>query len=294
MRKLITFAAAGVLFLGLVPKAGAHLPEGEQFFAFQFPDSDMPTIDGNLADWDFIPAAYEIGNDLLFRRGEEGEPRGVPVETMVIRHRIGFNANSDLLYFATEAWDNYHDAHREDPIRFWYDDDWEIRVNPAAVPAEEQNAEGEGINKIIYSFAVPGVEGVYHQIGEAGACCSDFMSDGTAHLSFGWSFDGGPMVNGEVTYYYELSLSPVDMLGDSEENTVWTNIEEGDVYHLNINMVDGDTDGKTKEGNVGFWGISPQMNNAQTDFVMAPLEDIDFGTAVEDVSWGMIKVGLTE
>ena len=293
MKKLTIFGLAAFLIVGLVAVAGAHKPEGELFFAFQFNDDSVPVIDGNHSDWSFIPAdPYEIRNDRLFSPAasirDVGRGAADPSEAN-IRHRIGYNANDEFLYFSTEMFDDYHDIDREDPGSLWRDDDWEVRVNPSAVSAEEHNPEGEPVNKIIYVHAVPPLEGVYERIlpGED----KDWMVDGGGNLEFGWSFTG-EMLAGEGTYYYEMKLRPVVALGETAEDTEWMDMEEGEQLHLNVTMAD--TDAPQPATYNGFWAISPGPgNNPEVDFVLAPLDDVE-QTAVEEVSWGMIKAGISE
>jgi len=293
VKKLTIFGLAAFLIVGLVAVAGAHKPEGELFFAFQFNDDSVPVIDGNHADWSFIPAdPYEIRNDRLFSPAasirDVGRGAADPSEAN-IRHRIGYNANDEFLYFSTEMFDDYHDIDREDPGSLWRDDDWEVRVNPSAVSAEEHNPEGAPTNFITYVHAVPPLEGVYERIlpGED----KDWMVDGGGNLEFGWSFTG-EMVSGEGTYYYEMKLRPVVALGETAEDTEWMDMEEGEQLHLNVTMAD--TDAPQPATYNGFWAISPGPgNNPEVDFVLAPLDDVE-QTAVEEVSWGMIKAGISE
>jgi hypothetical protein len=40
---------------GSVAFASAHFPPGELLFAVQFPDANIPVVDGNIAEWSVIP-----------------------------------------------------------------------------------------------------------------------------------------------------------------------------------------------------------------------------------------------
>ena len=300
MKRLTAVGLAAMLVVGLATMAGAHKPEGELYFAAQFPDHYLPVMDGDQSEWAVVPAAYVIPMEKIFSPNKDindvGRGENDPSEFSV-RHILGFNANNDKLYFATEMFDDYHDVGREDAGSLWRDDDWEVRVNVSAVPAEEQNVEGEPINKIIYVHCVPPLEGIYERIlpGEA----YPWMLNGTEQMAFGWSYDG-EMIGGESTYYYEMAIRPiVSMLaeGGTLDNTEFMDMEEGEIIHFNITTAD--TDAPEPATYNGFWAISPgPANNPEVDLVMAEMDDDMLanieaaGTAVENISWGMIKAGI--
>ena len=57
MRK--TLILMGVVSL-LVSAAWAHVPADRTFLAFQWPDSAVPTIDGDLSEWAVVPEVYVV------------------------------------------------------------------------------------------------------------------------------------------------------------------------------------------------------------------------------------------
>ena len=261
------------LLVCLAAVAGAHKPDGETFYAVQFPDHDVPVIDGNLDDWDLVPEKYSIRSNRLFspaksvRDVERGEYDSSDIE---IRHRIGFNPNTERLYFAFVVIDNYHDIDRESIGALWTDDSIDLRLNPTAVPAEEQNLEGEPANSMIYLLAVPPLEGIYHLIFPGGY---DWMLDGGGHLDFGWSFAGEMLDSGESTYIYEMSMTPIVALGESAAETEFMDVEEGEQVHFNILVPD--IDGPEPATYNGFWGVSPgPLNEPECDLYLAELEDV--------------------
>ena len=67
MKRKIAILCSVFLVFGTISVANAHLPPGELFFAAQFPDNLVPTIDGEHSDWDILPESpYSIFNDRLF------------------------------------------------------------------------------------------------------------------------------------------------------------------------------------------------------------------------------------
>ena len=299
MRRFSAVIMVTALVLGAASMAVAHNPPGETFFAVHIPDANLPVIDGYLEDWAPVPEEYIITSADLFARdqtlptGNLGRGESDPADHWV-KHYHGFNANTNKLYFGTTVWDNYHDNAREDAAAIWVDDDWEVRINPSAVDPEFQNVAGEPANKVIYLSGVPPNEGVYMRIvpGEE----YDFMQVGTEQLQYGWSYTGEMVGPGDSIYIYEMALRPVEALletGATLENTVFSDLEEGDEVHIANMVLDCDV---PVGGHNGAWGLhAGPYNNPAADFIMAEMDDsIEWPTAVENVSWGMIKAGLAE
>lgn len=290
MKKLIIL---GVI-VGLAAMAGAHKPEGEQYFMFQFTDATVPVCDGDLGDWEGIPETYSIRSPELFSPSASIRDvgRGVydPSE-IEIWHRWGFNSEIEYFWLATTIFDNYHDIDRENLGYFWKDDSIEIRVNPSAVPAEEHNVEGEPMNFLNYHFGVPPLEGIF-----MGGAPPEWMPANGDYIKFGWSYTGEQFFAGESTYIYEFGCMPVMAMGEDAASTEFYDVEELETVHINVTVPDLDAPQPATYN--GFWAISPGPgNNPEVDFVLAELEDpypLEGYTAVEDFSWGMIKAGIAK
>jgi hypothetical protein len=260
-----------ILTLGLTTLAGAHDPEGELFFAVQFPDNAVPTIDGDLSDWDIVPknpyviSSEKIFDTVQFQNAARGE---LDLSDFNPTHIVGWNERYNKLYFATTVFDNIHNIDREHPAQHWLDDNWEVEVNPTHLAAEEQNLPDESVNRVAYKWVVPPLEGVYQSIEPIGDLA--WLSDGTDYISFGWSFEGEMF--GESTYHYELSLTPIASLlreNATPANTVFHDLEEDNIIHLSI--FNGDIE--SGDDYQGFWGtITGSGNIALNDFVLAPMD----------------------
>jgi len=315
MRRISLLGMTTLVVIGLAAAASAHKPPGETRFAFQWPDGAIPQMDGDLSEWDIVPPQYEITNPDLFQVHAVGKlgldtPRGgVDAADMFIRHRIGWNDNTNRLYFATSVFDDEHDRNHTDNC-MWDDDDWEVRVAPN-IPQEEQNSgntAGAIIDSPIFLIAVPPFEGA--PIGITGyldyqpwQSAADFLAEGNTEIwEFGWDFEGEPL--GESTYFYELSYRWIESgpPGDvpNFDDLTLVDLQEGDILHINIMNMDQDPvlaeaglkdNGDSKYS--GAWSISPGPDNwPEVDFVMAELENVDFMTAIEDKTWGAIKAGM--
>ena len=268
----MTPTIASALIPALVGMAWAHLPEGETYYAVQFPDHAIPVIDGNLDDWDRVPERYSIRTGQLFNLADmdiTGRRRPYDPSDIEILHRVGYNANTERLYFASVVFDNDHNSDRDDAGLLWRDDDWEVRINPTAVNVEQQNVGGEPANSIACLFAVPPVEGVYQRALVAANDEPEWLLD---TVDFGWSFSGA-MTGGQATYYYEMSTTPVVALGQTAAETEFADLEHGDVVHYNIITVDVDM--PNPQWYSGIWAVSPGPGvEPIVDLYLAELEDV--------------------
>ncbi len=299
MKKLSKLGLAAALITAMSSMAFGHAPPGELYFAVQFPDNLVPTMDGDLSDWDVVPIdPYTIRNDRLYSPVAEIQPVGrgeIDVSDINIRHIMGWNENANKLYVMSEVFDNIHNADRENPSAFWQDDAWEVEVNPDHTPTEEHNLEGEPANNFSYKWAVPPVEGSYQYYRPVSAL--EWLVDGSDWVNFGWGFSGEQF--GESTYRYELAITPITSLPNDASATpdqaVVFDLGENEIIHTSITVGDFD-EACTEcvlESYQGFWTMSPEMCCTGTnDVVLAEMEPSlasAASTAVESVSWGQIK-----
>ncbi|MSR81855.1 MAG: hypothetical protein EXS58_02890 [Candidatus Latescibacteria bacterium] len=303
MKCSIMVGAVCIFLLGTTA-VRAHSPEGELFFAVQFPDNAIPVMDGDISEWDIVPESpYHLRNDRLSAPDPSilTAPRGsADPSDLNLHHVVGWNNSQNKLYFMSEVFDNIHNIDREDVARFWDDDALEIEVNPSAVAAGEKNLEGQPVNQFSYKWSVPPLEGQYQYIEPISTYT--WFQDGTEFIDFGWAFDGEMF--GESTYYYEMAITPILALSrdeaSSKEGSEILDLEEGTTIHFSVNFGDIDETGGEDNYN-SFWGVSTDVPccNATSDLVMAELDPLLLEalatrvTAVEEVSWGRIKAGTT-
>ena len=302
-KKAIAGLVCCVFALGIATTANAHTPEGEIFFAVQFPDNYIPQIDGDISEWDVVPETpYRIRNDRLVAPDPSilTAPRGSQDPSdLNMHHVVGWNESQNKLYFMSEVFDNIHNVDREDVARFWDDDALEIEVNASHVGVDEQRIADQPAVNISYKWSVPPIEGQYQYLEPIGNYT--WFQDGTDYINFGWSFEGEMF--GESTYFYELAIIPVLSLSRDEatslEGSEFLDLEEGTIIHFTPNV--GDIDEPGGEDNYqSFWGLSTDAPccKSSTDLAMAEMDPLlieaigDASTAVEEVSWGRLKAGL--
>jgi len=97
-------ALAGILLFG-APSPALERPDVE-FKIFQFPNDQMPRIDGETWDWDIVPDEYAIGTDQI-----KDTVKNTPMnrDDLDISVKVGWVKGIDRLYFLYEAYDDYWD-----------------------------------------------------------------------------------------------------------------------------------------------------------------------------------------
>ena len=83
-----------------------NLPIGAQEYKiYQFTKNNIPQIDGDVRDWECVPASYAITEKAL--KEDEGKHAHPNPETLQVSVKVGWCAETQRLYFLYEAYDNY-------------------------------------------------------------------------------------------------------------------------------------------------------------------------------------------
>ena len=287
----------------LATAAWAHQPADRLFLAFQWPDNAIPTIDGNLEEWDIIPEVYAVSLERDMHESLYDNP--VDKSDFDIRGWIAYNPNSDQLIMASRVFDDFHERDNTDPGQCaCIDDGYEMVVDGdhggdpyrAPVPDGASSEETErATNSIMqwWSMAVPPVGGRTVQSGNTGQ-----WQHLPPHFDLQWTFEGEEF--GESTYYYEMAFTPFDdMDKNGPDTSTRTDLVEGNIIGVNAIWQDWDgaksdfplnEDGSTTYD--GYWitgGPCCNGDNA-SDWLLAPVEDLTFTpTSVETETWGRLK-----
>jgi len=264
----------------------AHLPVDVVFPAVQFPDGNIPNIDGNLVDWDVITEGYWINHEQLTET-VKGVGTAWDATDLALRAIVGYNPNTNKLYVMEDRFDD----------QIWVTTGWE--------PMEMVfDADHSG-----------GMFNVWPDVDDQDQ--KDLLH-GSHAQNYGWN-QGGPGLNhwgkaqwiteapygafaktqtvdegGEGQFHAEYQLTPFDNLN-------WNGIDQSTIGSLVENNITGyhftiiDSDVETYEG---YWTLSGATDSyfqgdLLSDFFLAPIDpDIDWGnqmTSVEASSWGRIK-----
>lgn len=297
-----TLILMGVVSL-LVQAAWAHVPADRTFLAFQWPDGAVPTIDGDLSEWAVVPEVYvvkpEDTHDALYSNV-------VDKADLDFRGYVGYNDASDKVLMASSVFDDLHERDNTDPgqcncaddnFEFWIDGDhagspYVAEYGRADGATDEERLRATNSTLQWWSIAVPPVGDRDVQSGNTGQ-----WQDDSPHFDFAWSFEGEQF--DESTYYYEMSFTVWDDLDHNGPDTSTpSTLEEGEV--IGINLIWSDYDGVKGQQPLRDDGSSPYDGywitggpccdgvNA-SDFLLAPVEDVFGGTAVETETWGRLK-----
>ena len=296
MKKFLTIACAS---LGLVVAAQAHEPPGGLLVAVNFPDANVPVIDGDPGEWGPVPLEeYGIFSESLFSihgfAGENVDRGGLDASSMQIRHIIGWNDATNNVYITSRVFDNLHITQRQDPGKFFWDDSVEYELNAAHQAREDLNP-GDDATSFSYKFAFP----VYQETFEwyRPIVNLPWMTSGSQYIEIAHSFSGDEF--GESTYDYELRILPIERMPRSDEATEDQveihDLTEGGVIHITLTVNDVDGGEGDGDNRIGMWSTNPiSCCHAGQDLLLTPADpNIDWGagatTSVEASSWGRIK-----
>ena len=111
--KVLKIMSALLVVFALAGTAWAHFPAGTVYFAVQFPDELLPTIDGDHSDWDIVPDAYRITMADMFELVATGGKQGVDSEAydlsdFNVNTILGWNESANRLYTMVSVFDDIH------------------------------------------------------------------------------------------------------------------------------------------------------------------------------------------
>lgn len=264
------------------------------FPAFQFPEDLVPVVDGDLRDWDVVPARYVLTEaqftDLVF--DAPARPSDFAVRVMV-----GWCEGANRLYVAAEVDDDVHQVDRpagSAASLIWQDDDMELMLD----------ADHSGGQYARFDDLSPD-----EALARNGASASHFLlagphPDGEFFVNFSaaawYALADGPytraaLVSAGTATRYEVSIAPfaeVNMVADFLSTS--HDLAEGEVVGLNLEFRDFDASSEIWEA---VWSLSGGQNafflsERFADFRLMPLEDPFLPTSVRFRSWGRIKASF--
>lgn len=286
MKRFSVLALLGLVF-GLVGLSQAQLSEPQAIF--QFPDGLVPTIDGDLSDWDIVPDAYWAkAEDMIV---EEGTGTFDPSD-LNFKVAWGWNDTENKLYFA--CW--IYDDHYMDSGEYWsiYVDPANTDLGPDAIyvtsPAEDKER---------WFFAR--AQKYYFLRPEKGSTMYSYNTtdpDWDCTPPYGdhaFQFLEGGMDGGPATLTAEMMITPWEDLnsaaGETAEESIpkskIVDLTEGNIVGIEFSKKDSDPN-EDAIYTAAFWkGYFADNAAMWGDWILAPIEP---GlVAVESNTWGQIK-----
>lgn len=276
--KKFALLLAGLMMVGLSASVLAQ-EEEITLYAVGIPDNKIPTIDGDLSDWAWVPEEYVVTE---WHYAPLLEPEDA--EDLSITWWFGWNDTNNKLYGAVHVHDN--SIHIGDhPAGPYQDDSIEIFVDP-------------GLTRGRHYF-----DSDTHLAAEGIQCWLSAQTNGPQFGIYSgpdpatWWYPKPPYceyaaINEGHEIYYEYAITPYLVLSwDSEEESTPFDLEPGITIGWRTGVDDAD-DGINKDGEDGsitgnYWQsyVDPGSAWGRGPMILVPVEEV----AVQAKSWGSIK-----
>jgi len=282
------------IFLGLICilVSMSFARPDKEFKIFQFPQNEIPRIDGDFSDWDMVPESYSIGLDELqntrFGEGEKLNPADFDIKV-----KVGWVKNLNRLYFFIDAYDDYWDFDNpglgQDIFELVVDgdasggpfiDDENGNINKLS--KNELYFKGHGAQAQNYHVFTPAKDKDWAMVWGSTPWIKDFPY---ANAACRYNFSNGQSGRLQMEFY----ITPFDYAShDGFENSVVSKLKENDIIGISWSMLDFDGKGKCES----FMNLSHDfrmINNASylCAFRLMPLEK-KFQKAI-DANWKFVE-----
>jgi len=286
------FIVAGMLLLA--GGAWAHLPAGVVFPAVQFPDANVPTVDGTLVEWDVVPTGYWITHEMLTET-VMGVGSAWNAKDMALRAIIGFNVNTNKLYVMEDRFDDaIYTRTGWEPMEMEFDADHSGGIfnvwSDVTDQVQKDRLHGAQAQDYGWNQGGPGLNAWMKGQWPTNPPYGQFASTQSA------------AEGGEGFFRSEYMFTGFDDLDwNGPATSTIHQLREGDIIGFNMTVIDDDD--LAAAGYEGYWtlcGATDSYYNADllSDFLLSPVDpDIKWSsqqTAVEGQSWGQIKATFTE
>lgn len=262
---------SALVALCAAPLAALDRPD-VTFKVFQFPQDQIPRIDGDTADWDMVPESYVIKTDQFV---DDGRPtRERDPQNLDIKLKVGWVKGLNRLYVLYEAYDNYWDfglpGLHNDTLELMVDGDASggpfVSKGPTSrVWTEEKVGKSASVpdDRISIEEAKWAIQGVhaqnYHIMTPAAS------KDWTMAWNIATWTKEFPYSNAKSRYDFkpgqpgrlvlEFWVTPYDYAGpEGPERAIESVLRENKIIGLSFIVIDYDDEKVTR--NNGFWTLS--------------------------------------
>lgn len=259
---------------------------GKIFNIFQFPQDQMPRIDGHVEDWSIVPAHYRYGMEELVDT-EDGMGDSLPSSDLEVEVCLGWVAGLNRIYFLYKAYDDYWDFGRFNP-QGYLNDIFELVVdgdlsggpfifNPAYDRQDlpwngkneaylENHMRFSGVHAQNYHIFTPPVRGAWTLVWGSQPWIAEFPR---AHQAYTYDFEPGE--SGQLVL--EGWITPYDYApSDGPEQAVESKLEENKIIGISWSILD--FDGGEREGHINLSHDTRMVKDADylCAFRLSPLE----------------------
>ena len=207
------------------------------FFAVGIPDWNLPTIDGNLDDWDWVDESFKITiDDMNPLLGGTDDADDLFIELV-----IGWNQTTNRIYGAVHVHDDALITDKNPSCTF-RDDNCEVHFDPDNQGGGPYSAPNDQNLQPAYQMCLSFSE-QFSRTQMYNGALGNFEQDA---LDFWWTHSGDFVetahVNQEQEYYYEFSaelFDPISISGGPDASTRWI-LEPEQTIGMSVSIDDAD------------------------------------------------------
>lgn len=216
----------------------------KEFKVFQFPQSQIPRIDGDFSDWDFVPETYTIGLDEL-KSTKFGEGKDLDPKDFDLKVKVGWVKDLNRLYFYIDAYDNFWDFNdpemRQDIFElvvdgnhsggpFIYENNWDFKNRLKDQPF----FTGTGTHAQNYHIFTPALNKDWAMPWGNSPWIKEFPYANTATK---YDFNQGESGRLQMEFY----VTPFDFASfDRPEHSIISSLKENEIVGISWSMLDFD------------------------------------------------------
>lgn len=277
MRPLFCFIWIVVSVFGAF-KSHAFQSRDTIYRVFQFPQHNMPHIDGDFSDWDLVPETYTIGLDQM-KESINGIGFNLNKEDLNIKVKVGWVKDLNRLYFYVEVFDNFWEFEqldiRQDIFELVVDADvsggnfikkW--NANKQFIPIEELHFRGHGAHAQNYHIFMPAVNKDWAMVWGNTPWIKDFPY---ANAAYKHNLEQGK----PGLLKMEFWITPFDYAAiEGINRSAVSKLKENEIIAMSWSVLDYDDDNKERKDFINLAHNIEMIHNGDfmNAFRLMPLE----------------------
>ncbi len=218
------------------------------YYIFQFPQNQIPRIDGDFSDWDMVPDTYTIGLEQM-KETVSGMGFNLDPTDLDIKVKVAWVKGLNRLYFNVEVFDDYWDFEKlnieQDIFELVVDADasggnfinkW--NANKKVIPEEELHFKGHGAHAQNYHIFMPAKNKDWTMVWGNAPWIKEFPY---ANVAYKHNLQQGMSGTLKMEFY----ITPFDFAAkEGVHNSVVSELKEDEIIALSWCVLDYDSTGK--------------------------------------------------
>ena len=261
---------------------------------FQFPQHEMPRIDGDFSDWSMVPESFAIGLDQM-KETVNGIGFNLDPNDLDITVKVGWVKDLNRLYFYVEVYDDFWEFEnldiRQDIFELVLDADvsggnfikkW--NKNQQIIPLEELHFRGHGSHAQNYHIFMPAINKDWAMIWGNTPWIKDFPY---ANAAYKHNLQQGK----SGTLQMEFWITPFDYAAiEGIERSAVSKLKENEIIALSWCVLDYDDENKVRKDFINLAHNTEMIHSGDfmNAFRLMPLTE---GLAPEfQANWSFVEV----